>query len=79
MTDTAIIGHSPTESETGIINPSGKDGIAVATVERREYGHDSLPPQEAPAAPTQYSQLSAGTKIFPAPSLDKWHSAVKTV
>lgn len=77
MTDTAIIGHSPTGSETGIIGPSGKDEIAVSAIERREYGHGSLPPREPPTAPTPYSQLTAGAEIFPTPPLDRRDSAMK--
>ncbi|KAK4498652.1 hypothetical protein PRZ48_009162 [Zasmidium cellare] len=79
MTDTAIIGHSPTGSETGIIGPSGKNESTVVTVERREYAHDSLTPQEPPAAPTPYSHLSMGAEIFPTPPLDRRDSAMKTV
>ncbi|KAF2164259.1 hypothetical protein M409DRAFT_25602 [Zasmidium cellare ATCC 36951] len=79
MTDTAIIGHSPTGSETGIIGSSGKNGATVATVERREYAHDSLTPREPPAAPTPYSQLSVGAEIFPTPPLDRRDSAVKEI
>lgn len=79
MTDTAIIGHSPTGSQTGIIGSSGKDGVTMATIERREYAHDSLTPREPPAAPTPYSQLSVGAEIFPTPPLERRDSAVKNI
>lgn len=70
MTDTAILSHSPNGSETGIIGPSGKNGVAVDAIEieRREYAgrNDSYPPQTRP-----YSQLNGEAEVLPTPPLDR--------